>query len=69
MPERPGEWNLLNRHRDPVVADVEQIEQLTVYYRDMAKDIEDQATVLRRIGEGDESQFKGQSADRVREKS
>lgn len=69
MPERPGEWNLLNRHRDPVVADVEQIEQLTVYYRDMAKDIEDQATVLRRIGEGDESQFKGESADRVREKS
>lgn len=69
MPERPGEWNLLNRHRDPVVADVEQIEQLTVYYTNMAKDIEDQATVLRRIGEGDESQFKGESADRVREKS
>lgn len=69
MPERPGEWNLLNRHRDPVVADVDQIEQLTVYYTNMAKDIEDQATVLRRIGEGDESQFKGQSADRVREKS
>lgn len=69
MPERPGEWNLLNRHRDPVVADVDQIEQLVVFYRDMAKDIEDQATVLRRIGEGDESQFKGESADRVREKS
>lgn len=69
MGARPGEWALLHESRDPMSADVAQVQVLAAFYDDMARTIHEQADVLKRIGDGDESQFKGQSADKVREKS
>ncbi|WP_423922505.1 hypothetical protein ACPEEZ_02875 [Frigoribacterium sp. 2-23] len=69
MGARPGEWNLLHESKDPMSADADQIDVLATFYSDMAKTIHDEAAVLKRIGEGDESQFKGQGADKVRERS
>jgi len=50
-------------------ADVDQVKVLATFYDDMARTIHEQADVLKRIGEGDETHFKGQGADKVREKS
>jgi hypothetical protein len=69
MGARPGEWALLHESGDPMSADTDQVRVLAVFYDDMARTIHEQAEVLKRIGEGDESQFKGQGADKVREKS
>ena len=69
MGARPGEWSLLHENGDPMSADVDQVKVLAAFYDDMARTIHEQADVLKRIGDGDESQFKGQGADKVRAKS
>ena len=69
MGARPGEWSLLHENDDPMSADVDQVKVLAAFYDDMARTIHEQADVLKRIGEGDETHFKGQGADKVREKS
>jgi len=69
MGARPGEWSLLHENDDPMPADVDQVKVLATFYDDMARTIHEQADVLKRIGEGDETHFKGQGADKVREKS
>jgi hypothetical protein len=69
MPARGGNWALLGEGSDPVVADVDVVHELVDYYTTMAEEITSEADVLRRIGEGDESQFKGDTADAVRKKS
>jgi hypothetical protein len=69
MPARAGNWALLGEGSDPVVADVDVVHDLVNYYTTMAQEITSEADVLRRIGEGDESQFKGDTANAVRKKS
>lgn len=69
MPARGGNWALLGEGSDPIVADVPVVQELVTYYRSIADEIRSEADVLRKIGEGDESQFKGASADAVRKKS
>ena len=69
MGARPGEWSLLHETDDPMSADVDQVKVLAAFYDDMARTIHEQADVLKRIGEGDETHFKGHGADKVREKS
>ncbi|RYY13113.1 MAG: hypothetical protein EON55_10955, partial [Alphaproteobacteria bacterium] len=60
---------MLGEGSDPVVADVDVVHDLVNYYTTMAQEITSEADVLRRIGEGDESQFKGDTANAVRKKS
>jgi hypothetical protein len=69
MPARGGNWALLGEGSDPVVADVDVVQQLVQYYKDLADEITSEAAVLKKIGDGDESQFKGDTANAVRKKS
>ncbi|WP_242089719.1 hypothetical protein [Curtobacterium sp. DN_7.5] len=69
MPARGGDWGLLREASDPIVADVPTVQDLVRYYTSIAQEISAEADVLRRIGDGDQSQFKGESADAVRKKS
>jgi hypothetical protein len=69
MPARSGDWTLVGEASDPIVADVPALEDLVTYYTTLADQITSEATVLGSIGDGDESQFKGEAADKVRSKS
>jgi hypothetical protein len=69
MPARGGNWALLDQSSDPVVADVPVVQELVTYYKTIAEEITSEADVLRRIGDGEDSQFKGATADAVRKKS
>lgn len=69
MPARGGNWALVGEASDPIVADTQVVHELVDYYRSIADEIRSEADVLKRIGEGDQSQFKGESADAVRKKS
>jgi hypothetical protein len=69
MPARGGDWSLLGEASDPIVADVPVVHDLVHYYTTIADEITSEAAVLQRIGEGDESQFKGETANAVRKKS
>lgn len=69
MSARPGNWQLLDHSKDPVGGDPARIAELTAYYATMADTINSEAAILRKIGDGDTSQLKGESADAVRERS
>ncbi|WP_144761322.1 hypothetical protein [Curtobacterium sp. 9128] len=69
MPVRAGNWGLLGESTDPVIADTVVIGELIAYYTAMAAEITSEAAVLKSIGDGDESKFKGETADAVRKKS
>jgi hypothetical protein len=69
MPARAGNWELLHESSDPVVADVATVQDLVHYYTTIAQEISAESDVLRRIGDGDTAEFKGESADAVRKKS
>ena len=69
MPARAGNWELLHESSDPVVADVATVQDLVHYYTTIAQEISAEADVLHRIGDGDTTEFKGESADAVRKKS
>jgi hypothetical protein len=69
MPARGGDWALLGEGSDPVVADVPVVQSLVSYYTMIADAITTEASTLKSIGDGDESQFKGETADAVRKKS
>ena len=69
MPARSGNWPLVGHPSDPVAGDPDQLHDLTRYYATIAQTIKDQATVLQRIGSGDTTELKGQSADAIRSRS
>ncbi|KQO63866.1 hypothetical protein [Curtobacterium sp. Leaf261] len=69
MAARAGDWTLVGEASDPIVADVPALEELVRYYQTLADQITTEADTLGRIGDGDESQFKGEAADKVRSKS
>jgi len=69
MSDRPGNWPLLNHPKDPVGADAARVSELITYYTTMADTIRTEAATLQQIGDGDDSQFKGQSADALRKRS
>jgi len=69
MPDRPGNWQLLNRPKDPIGADPARVTELAAYYAEMAETISTEAAALKRIGDGDDSRFKGKSADALRKRS
>ena len=69
MPARPGNWQLLGHGADPVAGDPDQLHDLIAYYAKIAETIKSEAAVLQRIGSGDTTELKGQSADAIRNRS
>jgi hypothetical protein len=64
VPERLGQWVLLNRPGDPVVADTNAIQDKVDHYRSIADEMRDSADRLHRIAAGQE--LVGQYADELR---
>ena len=69
MPARSANWPLVGHPTDPVAGDPDQVYELTRYYATIAQTIKEEATVLQRIGSGDTTELKGQSADAIRSRS
>jgi hypothetical protein len=69
MPARSGNWPLVGHPSDPVAGDPDQLHDLTTYYAKIAETIKSEAAVLQRIGSGDTTELKGQSADAIRSRS
>lgn len=69
MPSRAGNWQLLDHSSDPVAGDPDQLLDLISYYRTMADTIMSEAAILKRIGDGDTTQFEGKAADALRSRS
>jgi hypothetical protein len=69
MPARAGNWPLLGHSSDPVPGDPDQLHDLITYYTKIADTIKSEATTLQRIGAGDTTEQKGQSADAIRSRS
>lgn len=66
---RPGKWNLLGHDSDPVPADPTALDTVIAHYKKVADAMTTQAALLKRIGDGDESQFKGESANAMRKRA
>ncbi|WP_394769104.1 hypothetical protein [Lacisediminihabitans sp.] len=69
MSARPGNWQLLNHSTDPVGGDPARLAELTQYYKTMAETISSEAATLKKIGNGDTTELKGESADALRKRS
>lgn len=69
MASRVARWDLLAHEADPITGRPDDIEALARYYRDMATDIEQAASQLRPVGEGDLSTGEGESVDKIRSRS
>ncbi|GAA4703606.1 hypothetical protein APR04_000549 [Promicromonospora umidemergens] len=66
---RVGEWQLLDHDDDPVPAEASGLDAVIRHYKAIAGMMTTQAALLKKIGEGDESLLKGESADAIREKA
>ncbi|MEU4384247.1 hypothetical protein [Promicromonospora sp. NPDC023805] len=66
---RAGEWQLLDHDDDPVPAEASGLDAVIRHYKAIAGMMTSQAALLKKVGEGDESLLKGESADAIREKA
>ncbi|MFE7506889.1 hypothetical protein [Promicromonospora sp. NPDC057488] len=66
---RVGEWHLLDHDDDPVPAEASGLDAVIRHYKAIADMMTTQAALLKKVGEGDESLLKGESADAIREKA
>jgi len=66
---RVGRWDLLDHDDDPVPAEASGLDAVIKHYKEIAEMMHTQAALLKKIGEGDESLLKGESADAIREKA
>ncbi|PUB23583.1 hypothetical protein C8K30_111181 [Promicromonospora sp. AC04] len=66
---RVGEWHLLDHDDDPVPAEASGLDAVIRHYKEIAEMMTTQAALLKKVGEGDESLLKGESADAIREKA
>lgn len=66
---RTGEWHLLGYDTDPVPAEVSGLDEVIAHYKKLSDAMIRQAALLKRIGEGDESQFKGEAANALRKRA
>ncbi|MDQ1576385.1 MAG: hypothetical protein QOH55_1535 [Microbacteriaceae bacterium] len=67
MPERPGQWDLLDRPSDPVVADTAAIESRVAYFRSLADAMRTEGQRLSQIASGEA--LVGKYADELRSAS
>jgi hypothetical protein len=64
VPERIGQWDLLDRPSDPIVADTGQIDERVAHYRQIADEMRAAPVRVDRFGDGAASQ--SQYADKLR---
>jgi hypothetical protein len=69
MPARQGRWELVGEPADPIVADVDALQELLGYYATMADEIMSEADVLAKVGAHDDTLYKGRVADKTRAKA
>lgn len=63
---RVGEWHLLDYDDDPVPAEASGLDAVIKHYKEIAEMMTTQAALLKKIGDGDETLLKGESADAMR---
>ena len=63
---RVGEWHLLDYDDDPVPAEASGLDAVIKHYKEIAEIMTTQAALLKKIGDGDETLLKGESADAMR---
>jgi hypothetical protein len=66
---RVGRWDLLDHDDDPVPAEASGLDALIKHYTDITTMMTTQAALLKKIGDGDETLLKGQSADAMRKRA
>lgn len=66
---RVGEWHLLDHDDDPVPAKASGLDVVIKHYKEIADMMHTQAALLKKIGDGDETLLKGDSADAMRERA
>ncbi|MGW2090574.1 hypothetical protein [Promicromonospora sukumoe] len=66
---RVGRWDLLDHEDDPVPAEPSGLDAVIKHYTEIADMMTTQAALLKKIGDGDETLLKGQSADAMRKRA
>ena len=66
---RVGQWDLLGYDDDPVPAKASGLDEVIKHYKEIADMMHTQAALLKKLGDGDESQLKGNSADAMRSRA
>lgn len=66
---RVGRWDLLDHDDDPVAAEASGLDAVIKHYTEIAEMMTTQAALLKKIGDGDETLLKGQSADAMRKRA
>lgn len=66
---RTGEWHLLGYDTDPVPASDSDLDPVIKHYRELTDAMAKQAAVLKRIGDGDETDLAGKAADAMRKRA
>lgn len=69
MGARTADWHLLNYDSDPVPKSGEDIDPVLEHYNAVSSALAAQAVLMRKLGEGDETLLKGESADALRERA
>ena len=67
MPERPGQWDLLDQPSDPIVADTSAVDSRLAYFTKISDMMSTEADRRARIASGDS--LKGAYADELRASS
>ena len=66
---RGGDWHLLDYGSDPVPAEASGLDEVIRHYESITTQMETQAKLLKKIGDGDETLLKGVAADAMRKRS
>jgi hypothetical protein len=66
---RVGEWHLLDYDDDPVPAEASGLNAVIKHYKEIAQMMHTQAALLKKIGDGDETLLKGESAEAMRKRA
>lgn len=66
---RGGDWHLLGYDSDPVPAEASGLDEVIRHYESITTQMETQAKLLKKIGDGDETLLKGVAADAMRKRS
>lgn len=66
---RGGDWHLLDYDSDPVPAEATGLDAVIKHYESITTQMETQAKLLKKIGDGDETLLKGVAADAMRKRA
>ncbi|WP_130179060.1 hypothetical protein [Cryobacterium sp. SO1] len=69
MGARAADWHLLDHATDPVPSGAVDLDPAILHYKEISSALTTQATLLKKIGDGDETLLKGVSADAMRKRA